>query len=64
MMLLGRIVSTRFLGDLVLVSIALDGLSQPLTSLVRGDRAPAVGDDVRVKVDPGGIMIFSRDEDA
>ena len=63
-MLLGRIVSTRFLGDLVLVSIALDGLSQPLTSLVRGDRAPAVGDDVRVKIDPGGIMIFSRDEDA
>ena len=62
-MLLGRVVSTRFLGDLVLVSLALEGLNQPITSLVRGDRAPANGDDVRIKVDPTGIMIFSRDEE-
>ena len=61
---LGRVVSTRFLGDLVLVSIAIDGLDQPLTSLVRGERAPSIGDDVHIKVDPAGIMIFRPDPDA
>jgi iron(III) transport system ATP-binding protein len=60
----GRVVGARFLGDLVLLSIAIDGLAQPVTSLVRGDRAPGVGADVRITVDPAGIMIFPRDEDA
>jgi iron(III) transport system ATP-binding protein len=63
-MLAGRVVSTRFLGDLVLVAIAIDGLDQPLTSLVRGDRAPANGVDVRIKVDPAGIVMFPEGQDA
>ena len=54
----GRVVSARFLGDLVLLGIALAGLDQPITSLVRGDRAPSIGADVGIAVDPAGIMIF------
>ena len=54
----GRVVSARFLGDLVLLGIAIAGLDQPITSLVRGDRAPNIGDDVGITVDPAGIMIF------
>jgi iron(III) transport system ATP-binding protein len=63
-MLAGRVVATRFLGDLVLVAIAINGLDQPITSLVRGDRAPAIGDDVRIKVDPAGVVMFPQSADA
>lgn len=55
----GRVLSSRFLGDLVLVSIGVEGLGQPITSLVRADRAPAVGSDVNLAVDPVGTMLFS-----
>ncbi len=54
----GRVLSARFLGDLVLLDIGIEGLNQPITSLVRGDRAPLVGADVGITVDPAGIMIF------
>lgn len=54
----GRVLTARFLGDLVLLGIGVDGLEQPITSLVRGDHAPAIGDYVQVSVDPAGIMIF------
>ena len=55
----GRVVTARFLGDLVLLGIVVDGLDEPITSLVRGDRAPEIGADVEISVDPAGIMIFS-----
>lgn len=60
---LGRVLSARFLGDLVLVTAAVDGLDQSITSLVRGERAPAVGADINVRVDPAGTMIFASGDD-
>ncbi|MFT5508077.1 MAG: iron(III) transport system ATP-binding protein [Hyphomicrobiaceae bacterium] len=56
----GRVLTAQFLGDLVLLGIGIDGLGQPITSLVRGDRAPSVGDYVQITVDPAGIMIFQE----
>lgn len=56
----GRVLSARFLGDLVLLGVVVEGLEQPITSLVRGDRAPAIGADVQITVDPAGIMIFDH----
>jgi iron(III) transport system ATP-binding protein len=56
----GRVLSARFLGDLVLLGIGVDGLNQPISSLVRGDRAPAVGDNVSLTVDPAGTMVFGE----
>jgi iron(III) transport system ATP-binding protein len=56
----GRVLSSRFLGDLVQLHIGIEGLSKPITSLVRGDRAPAIGADIQVSVDPAGIMIFEE----
>ena len=55
----GRVLATRFKGDLVLLSIGVDGLESPLHSLVRGENAPAVGADVRVSVNASGTMIFA-----
>ncbi len=54
----GRILSARFKGDLVLLSIGVAGLDEPIQSLVRGENAPVVGTDVRVAVNPGGTMVF------
>jgi len=56
---LGRVLSARFLGDLVLLGVAVQGLSEPIASLVRGDRAPAVGSDIGLAIDPAGTMIFA-----
>lgn len=55
---LGRVLASRFLGDLVLLDIGVAGLNQPITSLVRANRAPSVGRDVKLSIDPAGIMIF------
>lgn len=55
---LGRVLARRFLGDLVSLDIGIAGLGQPITSLVRVDRAQNVGEDVKITIDPAGIMIF------
>lgn len=55
-----RVLSTRFLGDLVLLGLGVEGFNQPITSLVRIDNAPSVGDDVRLTVDRAGSMIFEE----
>ena len=56
----GRVLSARFLGDLVLLGLGVEGLTSPITSLVRVDHAPAIGDDVLLTVDRGGFMIFEE----
>jgi iron(III) transport system ATP-binding protein len=56
----GRVLSTRFLGDLVLLGIGVEGINQQISSLVRGDLAPAVGDDVGIRVNPAGTMVFGE----
>jgi hypothetical protein len=54
----GRILATRFRGDLQQLSIGVTGLDQPLTSLVREATAPNIGDDVQIRVDQDGTMVF------
>ena len=59
----GRIVSRRFLGDVVAMELVIDGLDNPmrarmpthLVALVRGDS------DVTISVDPSGVLIFPVD---
>ena len=57
----GRVLASRFQGDLVQLTIAVAGSEAPLTSLVREALAPAVGDDVKITVDPAGILIFPEE---
>ncbi len=57
----GRVLASRFQGDLAQLTIAVAGTEAPLTSLVREALAPAVGDDVKITVDPAGILIFPEE---
>ncbi len=57
----GRVLSTRFQGDLAQLTIAIAGADKPLTSLVREARAPSPGDDVSILVDQDGILIFDQE---
>lgn len=57
----GRVLGTRFQGDLAQLTIAISGLEKPLTSLVREARAPSPGDDVSILVDPEGTLIFDQE---
>lgn len=54
----GRVLASRFQGDLAQLTIGVSGMDQPLTSLVRETLAPAVGDDVSIVVDATGMLIF------
>ncbi|MEO1609433.1 MAG: ABC transporter ATP-binding protein [Pseudomonadota bacterium] len=58
----GRILAAQFQGDLVQLTIGVTGLDKPLTSLMREEMTPAVGNDVMINVDPKGTMIFAADE--
>ncbi|MEM8975373.1 MAG: ABC transporter ATP-binding protein [Pseudomonadota bacterium] len=57
----GRVLSSRFQGDLAQLTIAIAGTDKPLTSLVREARAPSPGDDVSILVDQDGILIFDQE---
>ena len=54
----GKVIDTRFLGDLTSLEIAVQGLDQTLTMLVREGSAPSRGAEVDVVVDPAMVMIF------
>jgi iron(III) transport system ATP-binding protein len=56
-----RVLDARFLGDLTSVEIAVEGLDQPLTMLVREGRAPPRGAEIAVTIDPTMVMIFPEE---
>lgn len=57
----GRVLASAFQGDLVQLTIGVSAMEAPLTSLVREALAPAVGEDVKLTVDPAGALIFEED---
>ncbi len=59
-----RVMDARFLGDLTSVEIAVEGLDQPLTMLVREGRAPPRGAEIDVTIDPAMVMIFPEEAEA
>jgi len=54
----GRVLASRFRGDLRQLSIGVTGLDKPLISLVREATAPNIGKEVQIEVDPAGTMVF------
>jgi iron(III) transport system ATP-binding protein len=56
--LAGRVLTTRFLGDLAMLEIGTQGFDQPLTMLVREEDARPRGSDVFIAVDPSGVLVF------
>jgi len=59
--LAGRIMATKFQGDLAVLDVAVQGMDTRLRSLIRERDAMSPGTDVRVTVDPLGVMVFAAE---
>ncbi|WP_269582197.1 ABC transporter ATP-binding protein [Roseibium sp. Sym1] len=58
----GRVRSKRFVGEVDLLSIAIDGLDTPLQARVRAGSPWERGMDVAVTTDPKDVLVFPRHE--
>jgi iron(III) transport system ATP-binding protein len=56
-----RVLDLRFLGDVVLVEMAVQGLDAPLFARVRESDAPALGSEVGIGIDAGAVLVFAAD---
>jgi iron(III) transport system ATP-binding protein len=54
----GRVLDARFLGDVALVEVAVQGLDAPILARVREADVPVQGAEVGVSVDSGAVLIF------
>ncbi|MFS8038045.1 ABC transporter ATP-binding protein [Xanthobacter sp. AM11] len=55
----GRVLERRFLGELDLVEVIVDGLERPLVARLRDAGTAAKGQDVGLWVDPGEVLVFA-----
>jgi iron(III) transport system ATP-binding protein len=55
----GRLLSRRFLGEVELVQIAVQGLENPHAARVRGPVPASPGEDVGVEIDPDEVLVFA-----
>jgi iron(III) transport system ATP-binding protein len=58
----GRVLDTRFLGDVALVEVAVQGLDAPILARVRESDAPPLGAEVGVGIDTGTVLVFEAEE--
>jgi iron(III) transport system ATP-binding protein len=57
----GRVLHTRFQGDLAVLEIAAQGFERPLLTLVREWEVPERGTEVSIAVDPESVLVFPAD---
>jgi iron(III) transport system ATP-binding protein len=57
----GRVLDARFLGDVALVEIAVEGLDAPLLARIRESDVPPLGSEIGVGVDSGAVLVFEAD---
>jgi iron(III) transport system ATP-binding protein len=57
-----RVLDARFLGDIALVELAVQGLDAPILARVRESDAPRQGTEVGVGVDAGAVLVFAVEE--
>ena len=55
-----RVLDLRFLGDVALVEMAVQGLDAPLFARVREIDAPKVGSEIGIAVDEGAVLVFEE----
>jgi iron(III) transport system ATP-binding protein len=60
----GRVLDMRFLGDVGLVEVAVQGLDAPLLARVKESDVPRQGAEVGVGVDAGAVLIFECQENS
>jgi len=61
--LAGRVRAAKFLGDAVRLEVMVEGFDQPLNVRTAADSGLAKGREVRLSVNPEGVLIFPRDDD-
>ena len=54
----GRILHVKFLGDMALLEIGVQGFEKPLLTMVREWEDPVAGAEVTISVDPASVLIF------
>ena len=57
----GRVLDARFLGDVALVEIAVQGLDAPILARVRESDVPPQGAEIGVGIDIGAVLVFEAD---
>lgn len=58
----GRILHVKFLGDMALIEVGVQGFEDPLHTLVHESQEPKQGAEVRVSIDPASVLIFPAEE--
>jgi iron(III) transport system ATP-binding protein len=56
-----RVLDARFLGDIALVEVAVQGLDAPLFARVKESDVPAQGAEIGVGIDSGAVLVFEAD---
>jgi iron(III) transport system ATP-binding protein len=59
-----RVLDARFLGDVALVELAVQGLDAPLLARVRESDAPPLGAEIGVGIDSGAVLVFAAEAPA
>jgi iron(III) transport system ATP-binding protein len=54
----GRVLHVKFLGDLAVLELAVQGFERPLLTVVREGEHPPRGEEVSVAVDPASVLVF------
>ncbi|MXN64564.1 ATP-binding cassette domain-containing protein [Stappia sp. GBMRC 2046] len=58
----GRVVRRRFVGEVDLIDLAVEGLDHEIKARIRDGGRFAVGMDVGIRVDERDVLVFKRDE--
>jgi iron(III) transport system ATP-binding protein len=56
-----RVLDARFLGDIALVEVAVQGLDAPLFARVKESDVPPQGAEIGVGIDSGAVLVFEAD---
>jgi iron(III) transport system ATP-binding protein len=56
-----RVLDARFLGDIALVEVAVQGLDSPLFARVKESDVPPQGAEIGIDVDQGAVLVFEAD---
>ena len=56
-----RVLDSRFLGDIALVELAVEGLDSPILARVRESDVPPEGTEIGVRVDERAVLVFPAD---
>jgi iron(III) transport system ATP-binding protein len=53
------VLDARFLGDVALVEVAVQGLDAPLFARIKESDVPPQGAEVGVAIDSGAVLVFA-----